>query len=173
LIPNVDDITLTMVSLRYNGQAFQETIDQLGSIDQQDEKQMENLAKLWKLSNGELKVSVNFGKNLPAMDKSGTSDPYVMVEIGKKTFKTKHVNKTLNPSWNETFSCSLKDPVHEKVLIKVYDYNAFGNANKMGDVILPVVNILKAPGGCIMEKDFVLENSRTGVLSLSFEYSET
>jgi len=93
--------------------------------------------------------------------------------LEKKTFKTKHVNKTLNPSWNETFSCSLKDPVHEKVLIKVYDYNAFGNANKMGDVILPVVNILKAPGGCIMEKDFVLENSRTGVLSLSFEYSET
>ncbi|ETO23355.1 hypothetical protein RFI_13829 [Reticulomyxa filosa] len=183
LIPNVDDITLTMASLRcatqpieqlfLNIQRKKKVINQLGTIDQQDEKQVENLAKLWKLANGEVKLTVNNGKDLPAMDKSGTSDPYVVVEIGKKTFKTKHVTKSLNPSWNESFLFSVKDPVHEKISIKVFDYNAFGNATKMGELTLPVVNILKAPGGCIMEKDYPLESTRSGSLSLNLEYTET
>jgi len=172
LIPNVDDITLTMASLRCNTKPLEEEIDKLGSIDQQDEKQVENLAKVWKLNNGELKITVNNAKDLPAMDKSGTSDPFVTVEIAKKTFKTKHINKTLNPTFDETFMAPIKDPLHEKILVKVYDHNVLGNSSKIGEFTVPLVNILKAPGGCIMEKDFHLESSRSGVVSLSFEYTE-
>ena len=54
-------------------------------------------------------------QELPAMDMSGTSDPYVKVYVlpdKKKKFETKVYRKTLNPVFNETFIfkvCSLID----------------------------------------------------------------
>ena len=45
-------------------------------------------------------------QELPAMDMSGTSDPYVKVYVlpdKKKKFETKVYRKTLNPVFNETF----------------------------------------------------------------------
>lgn len=51
-------------------------------------------------------VSVLDATDLPAMDLSGTSDPYVKVFIlpeKKKKFETKVHRKTLNPVFNEVF----------------------------------------------------------------------
>lgn len=45
--------------------------------------------------------------DLPGMDMSGTSDPYVKVYLlpdKKKKFETKVHRKTLNPVFNETFT---------------------------------------------------------------------
>jgi len=44
--------------------------------------------------------------DLPGMDMSGTSDPYVKVYVmpdKKKKYETKVHRKTLNPVFNETF----------------------------------------------------------------------
>ncbi|TMW40820.1 hypothetical protein DOY81_014100, partial [Sarcophaga bullata] len=46
------------------------------------------------------------GKDLPAKDLSGTSDPYVRVTLlpdKKHRLDTKIKRRTLNPRWNETF----------------------------------------------------------------------
>lgn len=46
------------------------------------------------------------GKELPAKDLSGTSDPYVRVTLlpdKKHRLDTKIKRRTLNPRWNETF----------------------------------------------------------------------
>ena len=54
----------------------------------------------------QLKVEVIQAQELPAMDMSGTSDPYVKVYVlpdKKKKFETKVYRKTLNPIFNETF----------------------------------------------------------------------
>ncbi|ORY88542.1 C2 domain-containing protein [Syncephalastrum racemosum] len=56
---------------------------------------------------GQATVNVTLvgARNLKAMDKSGTSDPYVRVRVGSKVLlKTKHIKKTLAPEWNESFS---------------------------------------------------------------------
>ena len=53
-----------------------------------------------------LSVGVIQAVDLPGMDMSGTSDPYVKVYIlpdKKKKFETKVHRKTLNPVFNETF----------------------------------------------------------------------
>lgn len=58
-----------------------------------------------------LKVEVIQAQELPAMDMSGTSDPYVKVYVlpdKKKKFETKVYRKTLNPIFNETFIFKVK-----------------------------------------------------------------
>jgi Ca2+-dependent lipid-binding protein len=52
---------------------------------------------------GTLSVTVMEGKNLPALDSNGMSDPYVTLSIGKVKQKTKVKEKTLNPNWTEVF----------------------------------------------------------------------
>lgn len=48
---------------------------------------------------------------LPAMDISGTSDPYVKVYLmpdKKKKFETKIHRKTLSPNFDEEFNCTVQ-----------------------------------------------------------------
>ncbi|KAF1989938.1 hypothetical protein K402DRAFT_418046 [Aulographum hederae CBS 113979] len=49
-----------------------------------------------------LKVTVLKGKDLAAKDKSGTSDPYLVLTLGDAREATSTINKTLNPEWNQT-----------------------------------------------------------------------
>ena len=54
----------------------------------------------------QLTVGILEAEEIPAMDMSGTSDPYVKVFIlpdKKKKFETKVHRKTLSPVFNESF----------------------------------------------------------------------
>lgn len=56
--------------------------------------------------NTTLVLKILQGKELPAKDLSGTSDPYVKVTLlpdKKHRLETKIKRRTLNPRWNETF----------------------------------------------------------------------
>lgn len=66
----------------------------------------------------QLTVNVIQAADLPGMDMSGTSDPYVKVYLmpdKKKKFETKVHRKTLNPVFNEsfTFKVSLINMINE------------------------------------------------------------
>ena len=61
----------------------------------------------------QLTVGVIQGADLPGMDMSGTSDPYVKVYLlpdKKKKHETKVHRKTLNPVFNETFIFKVSKP---------------------------------------------------------------
>lgn len=49
---------------------------------------------------------------------------------GKEVGKTKVIKKTLNPEWNETLQVKLK--LHDRVELKVYDYDRFAFNDFMG-----------------------------------------
>jgi len=70
---------------------------------------------------GLLLVHLQRGKNLISADINGLSDPYVSFRLGDVTVKSRVVEKSLNPLWNETINI-IGDRIAEKKLIcKVMD----------------------------------------------------
>lgn len=83
------------------------------------ETQKRRESELRKHSFFQLRVMLISGKGLVAMDKSGTSDPYVKFKVGgRMLYKSKTVHKDLNPKWDETFIVPIEDPF-QPINIKV------------------------------------------------------
>lgn len=73
---------------------------------------------------GYLKVDVVSAANLEAVDLGGTSDPYCVLSLnGKKVEKTKILKKTLNPTFNESFTIPISSRSRSKLSIDVLDKN--------------------------------------------------
>ncbi|XP_053619972.1 multiple C2 and transmembrane domain-containing protein isoform X2 [Plodia interpunctella] len=71
----------------------------------------------------QLRIHLKRGQNLVAMDKNGTSDPYVKFKAGGRLLhKSKIVYRDLNPVWDEVFTVPIEDPF-QAVQIKVFDYD--------------------------------------------------
>ncbi|CAF0918936.1 unnamed protein product [Adineta steineri] len=92
----------------------------------------------------ELKVEVIQAQELPAMDMSGTSDPYVKVYVlpdKKKKFETKVYRKTLNPVFNETFifkNLAYGEIGGRTLIFAVYDFDRFSRHDQIGEVQIPL-----------------------------------
>lgn len=90
-----------------------------------------------------LKVYVIRGRNLAAKDKSGTSDPYLVVNLGSAKQTTPCIQKNLNPEWKVCFDMALTDvPLLECVC---WDKDRFGK-DYMGEFDIAVEDIF-AKGG--------------------------
>ncbi|WJX32205.1 Arginase, catabolizes arginine to ornithine and urea [Trifolium repens] len=112
---------------------------------------MENLLGL-------LKIHVQRGVNLAIRDVV-SSDPYVVIKMGKQKLKTRVVRKNLNPEWNDELTLSISDP-HTPIHLQVYDKDTFSLDDKMGDAdfdIGPFVEAVKMrleglPNGTIVTR---------------------
>lgn len=98
-----------------------------------------------------LNINLKEGHNLVIRDRCGTSDPYVKFKFeGKTIFKSKVVQKNLNPTWNESFAVPVKD-LTQKICIKVYDSDLttddfMGSATVcLSDLEIDKVNELSLP----------------------------
>ncbi|XP_011002782.1 PREDICTED: probable ADP-ribosylation factor GTPase-activating protein AGD11 [Populus euphratica] len=112
---------------------------------------MENLMGL-------LRIHVIRGVNLAVRDVC-SSDPDVVVKMGKQKLKTRVVKKNINPEWNDDLTLSIVDP-KLPVLIRVYDKDTFSLDDKMGDAefdISQFIEVVKMrldnlPSGTIIRK---------------------
>lgn len=112
-----------------------------------DVRMIQSLAGLF------VRVNVESGSGLLAMDAGETSDPYVKVSlvngagiaIDGQVHRTGYRPKTLNPVWNESFymgseklrfkDCSLK--------FEVYDFDLMSADDAMGSATLPLTHFAK------------------------------
>ena len=66
----------------------------------------------------------------------GTSDPYVKFSIaGKQHYKSRTIQKNLNPLWNEKFQLPVEDP-YKAVALNVFDYDRGMNDDPMGAAVI-------------------------------------
>lgn len=85
------------------------------------------------------------GRNLAAKDRSGTSDPYLVVSLGRDRQQTPYISKTLNPEWKICLDMPLTDiPLLEFVC---WDKDRF-KKDYMGEFDIAVEDIF--PAGKIM-----------------------
>lgn len=92
---------------------------------------------------GLVKVRVVRGVNLAVRDLR-SSDPYVIVRMGKQKLKTRVIKKTTNPEWNDELTLSIEDPA-VPVRLEVYDKDTFID-DAMGNAeldIRPLVEVVK------------------------------
>ncbi|XP_015795912.1 synaptotagmin-1 [Tetranychus urticae] len=97
-------------------------------------------------SQSNLSITVIQAEELPGLDLSGTSDPYVKVYLlpdKKKKFETKVHRKTLNPVFNETFvfKVTYSEITVKTLVFAVYDFDRFSKHDQIGEVRIPLNTI--------------------------------
>lgn len=95
-----------------------------------------------KLSDANYLVSVYVrqARGLMACD-NGSSDPYCLVTVGRSRKRTKTMKRILSPLWNEILNFpSIEIP--NEVSVEIYDWNRFSQHSFMGEVILPLKDVI-------------------------------
>lgn len=82
-------------------------------------------------------------KNLLPMDIDGLSDPYVKFRLGTEKYKSKVVNKTLNPVWLEQFDLHLyEDPyLGQELEVTVWDRDRSHQDDLMGRTMIDLATL--------------------------------
>ncbi|KAJ8315526.1 hypothetical protein KUTeg_007676 [Tegillarca granosa] len=150
----VDLKSVTLLGQSYKEKVQPELEDLTVNMeDNEDNESTKSDVKLGKLqyqldydfTKGELSVGVIQAADLPGMDMSGTSDPYVKVYLlpdKKKKYETKVHRKTLNPVFNETFTFK-----ENKLGDICFSLRYVPTAGKLTVVILEAKNLKKMDVG--------------------------
>jgi hypothetical protein len=89
-----------------------------------------------------LEVTVESAVHLPKMDQLGTCDPFCTVQWTGASFQTRHIPKSYEPVWNETFAfrpfdiCGAVPPPVPPFSISLSDYNSATSQELFGVVEL-------------------------------------
>ena len=84
---------------------------------------------------GVLKVTVVQARNLTGKDKSGTSDPYCIVEFNGEKMRTSTVQTSLNPSWREVCDFQIVPPTPTSFTFKVSIWDEDEVQEHVGDFL--------------------------------------
>ncbi|PRD36679.1 UNVERIFIED_CONTAM: Syt1 [Trichonephila clavipes] len=117
-------------------------------VDQDSGKSDQKLGRLqykldYDFNTNNLAVTVIQAEDLPGMDMSGTSDPYVKVYLlpdKKKKYETKVHRKTLNPVFNETFNFKIPyaEIASKTLVFATFDFDRFSKHDQIGEVKIPL-----------------------------------
>ncbi|KAJ8470593.1 hypothetical protein OPV22_024936 [Ensete ventricosum] len=114
-------------------------------------------------------LKVISAEDLPAMDLMGKADPFVVVRMKKAETKnkTRVVNESLNPTWNQTFDFVVEDGLHDMLMLEVYDHDTFGK-DYMGRCIMTLTRVILEGE---VRDSFPLEGAKSGKINLYLKWA--
>nr|POE49218.1 phosphatidylserine decarboxylase proenzyme 3 [Quercus suber] len=101
------------------------------------------------------------GRNLAPKDKSGTSDPYLVISLGESRQATSVVSKTLQPEWNQTFDFPITSPDSALIEATCWDKDLFKN-DYMGEFDVMLEELFHEGSTTPEPRWFKLESRRSG-----------
>ena len=90
----------------------------------------------YKPESNSLLAQVVGAKNLAPKGIGGTSNPFIRLNIGKKKKKTKTINRTLCPTYNELFEFKIKSDDPDELIIMIWHKDII-NMTFMGKIVIP------------------------------------
>lgn len=116
-------------------------------------------------------VKVAEAKDIPAMDLTGTSDPYCIVQVENKAVRTKTIWGTLKPFWGEQYHFSVAEPTTSSVVVRMLDEDKLNSDDVIGEVQIPLTTL---EVGKTKETFFPLQEARvlgvTGDVQIQFKH---
>ncbi|KAJ1722955.1 Tricalbin-2 [Coemansia erecta] len=121
---------------------------------------------------GMVRVRIASASDLPAADKSGTSDPYVVALVdGVKVWESQTLKKTLNPRWNQQTEVGIRQRSKTVLTLEVFDWNQIQSHTLLGTTTIPLKDL---PINDSVEKDYPLASSTMGsgraTMQLKFQF---
>ena len=88
-------------------------------------------------------VRLHSATNLPAMDRSHTSDPFVTLQLGEESRQSRTIKHSLQPQWNESFGFVLKQQPTE-LKVQVWDWNRLTSNRVLGEASIDMKDIVES-----------------------------
>ncbi|XP_073224229.1 synaptotagmin-4-like [Cicer arietinum] len=166
----VDNSLKSPFDADYSLTTFEKTLKN-GASDAEDEdlSKSSRARKSNVIVRGVLSVTVISAEDLPVVDLLGKADPFVVLGLKKseKKLKTRVVNETLNPVWNQTFDFVVEDGLHDMLIVELWDHDTFGK-EKMGKVIMTLTKVILEGE---YNETFLLDDAKSGKVSLHLRWT--
>lgn len=172
-----EDETAAMTSLERKQTEVKQLQQQLNVQDEEKKAVAEtNTSRV-----GSLYIRVVKAAKVEAMDRCGTSDPYVTIRHGKEKFQTSVKKKTLDPVWDATKGdkCEFKFssvPIESSVMVKMFDWDRIGSDEIMGRFPIDLRGVVVKAGIEFgkdfegVQQNFLVSKTGTGTLTLEFKF---
>ncbi|EKG05956.1 hypothetical protein TCSYLVIO_002956 [Trypanosoma cruzi] len=106
---------------------------------------------------GKLQVCICAARNLHDSQVFGLPDPYCRVRMGDHEYKTKVINNSLNPVWNETFRFQVADESTAQLCVELWNKNIISD-DLMGTYSLSLGHMTR---GVVNDEWHLLGHSKT------------
>ncbi|AAZ11010.1 hypothetical protein, conserved [Trypanosoma brucei brucei TREU927] len=106
---------------------------------------------------GKLQVCICAARNLHEQSAPCMPDPYCCVRLGDTTYKTKIVNNTCNPVWNQTLRFYVADENTAHLCVELWTTDVITDG-VLGSICLPLSGLTM---GIIQDSWYLLSHSPT------------
>ncbi|GAB2210997.1 hypothetical protein Droror1_Dr00016287 [Drosera rotundifolia] len=156
------DINLAVILAGFAFEAYYTPPDNIGGLEMDGAGcKTAYLSKSFvrEIYDGQLLVNLKKGFGFPAMDLWGTSDPYVVMQLGGQVCKSKVKWATIAPTWNEEFTFNTKQIPEESLQVAAWDANLVTPHKRLGN---SAVNLMDLCDGNLHELLVELEGMGGG-----------